>query len=96
MTGDRTLAKLRPVTSIRGHGSAENQGFGSPLDYVYKTHDGVQAKNLTDCTVKAEYPDVFQSLGRLKDSYSMEIDESVRRVVHAPGRVPVPVREKET
>ena len=44
--------------------------------------------------VKAEYQDVFQGLGRLKDSYSIEIDESVRPVVHAPRRVPVPVREK--
>ena len=65
-----------------------------PLDYIYNTHEGVQAKKLTDCTVKAEYPDVFQGLGRLKDSYSIEIDESVRPVVHAPRRVPVPVREK--
>ena len=37
---------------------------------------------------------MFQGLGRLKDSYSIEIDESVRPVVHAPRRVPVPVREK--
>ena len=65
-----------------------------PLDYVYNTHEAVQAKKLTDCTVKAEYPDVFQGLGRLKDSYSTEIDESIRPVVHAPRRVPVPVREK--
>ena len=49
---------------------------------------------LSACAVKAEYPDVFQGLGRLKDSYSIEIDESVRPVVHAPRRVPVPVREK--
>ena len=65
-----------------------------PLDYVYNTHEAVQAKTLTACAVKAEYPDVFQGLGRLKDSYSIEIDESVRPVVHAPRRVPVPMREK--
>ena len=61
---------------------------------MYNTHEAVQATKLTDSTVKAEYPDVFQGLGRLKDSYSIEIDESVRPVVHAPRRVPVPVREK--
>ena len=33
-------------------------------------------------------------MGRLKDSFSIEIDESVRPVVHAPRRVPVPVRER--
>ena len=65
-----------------------------PLDYVYNTHEAVQAKKITACAVKAEYPDVFQGLGRLKDSYSIEIDESVRPVVHAPRRVPVPMREK--
>ena len=61
---------------------------------MYNTYEAVQAKKLTDCAVKAEYPDVFQGLGRLKDSYSIETDESVRPVVHAPRRVPVPVREK--
>ena len=61
---------------------------------MYNTHEAVQATKLTDCTVKAEYPDEFQGLGRLRDSYSIEIDESVRPVVHAPRRVPVPVREK--
>ena len=51
---------------------------------------------VTMITMKGEYPDVLQGLcmGRLKDSYSIEIDESVRPVVHAPRRVPVPVREK--
>ena len=57
---------------------------------MYNTHEAVQAKKLTACAVKAECPDVFQGLGRLKDSYSIEIDESVRPV----RRVPVPVREK--
>ena len=61
---------------------------------MYSTHEAVQAKKLTESTVKAEYPDVFQGLGRLKDSYSIEIDESVRPVVHAPRRIPVPVHEK--
>ena len=53
---------------------------------MYNTHEAVQAKKLTDCAVKAEYPDVFQGLGRLKDNYSIEIDESVRPVVHVPVR----------
>ena len=28
--------------------------------------------------------DVFQGLGRLKDSYSIQIDDYIRPVVHAP------------
>ena len=44
--------------------------------------------------MKAEYADVFRGLGRLKDSYSIEIDDSIRPVVHAPRRIPVPMRNK--
>ena len=44
--------------------------------------------------MKAEYADVFQGLGRLKDSYSIEIDDFIRPVVHAPRRIPVPMRNK--
>ena len=44
--------------------------------------------------MKAEYADVFQGLGRLKDSYSIEIDDSIRPVVHAPRRIPVQMRNK--
>ena len=139
VTGDRSLAKLRPVKTVivTYNGTREkalgqsklsvvrkgvkhrlvfndlqgtytpilsldaSEGMGvlkikdsDPLDYVYNTHEAVQAKKLTDCTMKAEYPDVFQGLGRLKDSYSIETDESVRPVVHTPRRVLAPVREK--
>ena len=62
-----------------------------PLDYVCTVNE---SSKLTDINVKAEYADVFQGLGRLKDSYSMQIDDSIRPVVHAPRRVPVPMRNK--
>ena len=88
--------KYTPILSLD---ASEGMGVlkikdSDPLNYVYNTHEAVKAKKLTACAVKAEYPDVFQGLERLKDSYSIEIDESVRPVVHAPRRVPVPVREK--
>ena len=44
--------------------------------------------------MKAEYADVFRGLGRLKDSYSIQIDDSIKPVVHAPRRVPVLIRNK--
>ena len=44
--------------------------------------------------MKAEYADVFQGLGRFKNSYSIQIDDSIRPVVHPPRRVPVPMRNK--
>ena len=88
--------KYTPILSLDA-----SQGTGvlkikdsDPLDYVYNTHEAVQAKKLTACAVIAEYADVFQGLGRLNDSYSIEIDESVRPAVHVPRRVPAPVREK--
>ena len=88
--------KYTPIVSLD---ASEGMGMlkikdSDPLDYVYSTHEAVQANKLTECTVKAEYSDVFHDLGMLKDSYSIEIDESVRPVVHAPRRLPVPVREK--
>ena len=88
-----TYTPILSLDASEGMGVLKIQD-SDPLDYVYYTHEAVQAKKLTDCTVKAEYPDVFQGLGRLKDSYSIDIDESVRPVVHAPRRVPVLVREK--
>ena len=92
--------KYRLVFSVlQGKYTPEDMGVlkikdSDILDYVYNTHEAVQAKKLTACALKTEYPDVFQGLGRLKDSYSIEIDESVRPVVYAQRRVPVPVREK--
>ena len=62
-----------------------------PLDYVCTVNE---SSKLTEINVKAEYVDVFQGLGRLKDSYQMQIDDSIRPVVHAPRRVPVPIRNK--
>ena len=44
--------------------------------------------------VLTEYGDVFKGLGRLKDTYTIQIDECVRPVVHAPRRVPVPLSEQ--
>ena len=37
---------------------------------------------------------MFRGLGRLKDSYSIEIDDSIRPVVNAPRHIPVPMRKK--
>ena len=58
--------KYTPILSLD---ASEGMGVlkikdSDPLDYVYNTHEAVQAKKLTACAVKAEYPDVFQGLGR--------------------------------
>ena len=44
--------------------------------------------------VLTEYGDVFKGLGRSKDTYTIQIDESVKPAVYAPRRVPVPLREQ--
>ena len=62
-----------------------------PLDYVCTLNE---SSKLTEINVKAEYADVFRGLGMFKDSYSIEIDDSIRPVVHAPRRIPVPMRNK--
>ena len=62
-----------------------------PLDYVLTVNESIK---LTEINVKVEYADVFQGLGKLKDSYAIEIDESIRALVHAPRRIPVPMRNK--
>ena len=53
-----------------------------------------RVEQTNEINVKAEYADVFQGLGRLKDSYSIQIDDFIRPVVHDPRRVPVPMRNK--
>ena len=136
ITGDTTLAKLRPVhtTIVTYVGTREkalgqcklsverkgikhrivfnvlqgkytpilsldaSEGMGllkfkdcDPLDYVCYANE---ESKLTEENLKAEFADVFDGLGKLQNSYSIQIDDSVRAVVHAPRRVPVPMREK--
>ena len=136
ITGDTTLAKLRPVhtTIVTYVGTREkalgqckllverkgikhrivfnvlqgkytpilslddSEGMGllkikdcDPLDYVCYANE---ESKLTEEILKAEFADVFAGLGKLQNSYSIQIDDSVRAVVHAPRRVPVAMREK--
>ena len=62
-----------------------------PLDYVCTV---TESSKLTEINVKAEYADVFQGLGRFKDSYSIQIEDSIRPVFHASRRALVPMRNK--
>ena len=85
--------KYTPILSLDA-----SEGMGllkikdcDPLDYVCTVNE---SSKLTEIDLKAEYADVFRGLGRLKDSYSIEIDDSIRPVVHAPRRIPVPMRNK--
>ena len=85
--------KYTPILSLDA-----SEGMGllkikdcDPLDYVCTVNE---SSKLTEINLKAEYADVFQGLGRLKDRYSNQIDDSIRPVVHAPRRVPVPMRNK--
>ena len=85
--------KYTPVISLDASG-----GMGllkikdcDTFDYVCTVNE---SSKLTEINVKAGYADVFQGLGRLKDSYSIQIDDSIRPVVHAPRRIPVPMRNK--
>lgn len=86
--------KYTPILSL-----AASEGMGllkihdcDSLDSVYSVC--ATTAGLTANDVLAEYADVFKGVGRLKDTYTIQIDESVRPVVHAPRRVPVPLREQ--
>ena len=86
-------SKYTPILSLdasEGMGLLKIKDY-DPLDYVCTVND---SSKLTEINVKAEYADVFQGLGRLKDSYSIQIDDSIRPVVHSHRRVPVPMRNK--
>ena len=41
-----------------------------------------------------EYSDVFEGLGCTDGLYHMEVDETVRPVVHPPRKVPVALRDR--
>ena len=40
-----------------------------------------------------EYSDVFEGLGCMDGLYHMEVDKTVRPVVHPPRKVPVALRD---
>lgn len=49
---------------------------------------------LTADQLKKEYPDVFEGTGLLEGKYHIELDTSVRPVVHPPRKVPVALKQK--
>ncbi|XP_035679930.1 uncharacterized protein K02A2.6-like [Branchiostoma floridae] len=44
-------------------------------------------------SIKQEYSDVFQGIGRLPSEYRIKVDPNVEPVVHAPRKFPVSLRE---
>ena len=85
--------KYTPILSLD---ASEGMGLqkikdSDPLNYVCTVKE---SSKLTEINVKAESADVFRGLGRLKDSYSIQIDDSIRPVVYAPRRIPFPMRNK--
>ena len=53
-------------------------------------HDNTTASASSD--VFQEYPDVFEGIGCLEGSYHIEIDPTVKPVIHPPRRVPVTLK----
>lgn len=44
--------------------------------------------------ILCEYPDVFQGLGCLSGEHTIQIDPSVKPVIHPPRKVPLAIRDK--
>ncbi|XP_019614733.1 PREDICTED: uncharacterized protein K02A2.6-like [Branchiostoma belcheri] len=61
---------------------------GSKPRLIQSTH----SKALTKESLLEVYPDVFSGLGRLPGKCHLEVDESVKPVVHPPRRVPVAMK----
>ena len=54
----------------------------------------VQRIDVIDDEVLAEYPDVLEGLGSMKEDYMIRADQSVRPVVHATRKVPAALRDR--
>ena len=46
---------------------------------------------LTLNAIKQQYGEVFQGLGEMEQEYEIQLDDSVRPVVHPPRKVPIAV-----
>ena len=66
------------VDSVTQSNPSTNPAIKSPLD---------------NTDILKEYADVFEGLGCLEGAYHIEIDPSVKPVIHPPRRVPVTLRE---
>lgn len=72
------------------------------MDLVRVQHQSIMAVNTevqlsSQCPlsieeVSKEYPNVFQSTGKLQGQYKLEIEENAKPVVHPPRRVPVALK----
>ena len=68
----------------------------SESETVNAVNDNVQTAHivLTRDQILKEYSDVFEGLGCMDGPYHMELDETVKSVVHPPRKVPVALRDR--
>ena len=68
----------------------------SESETVNAVNDNVQTAHivLTRDQILKEYSDVFEGLGCMDGPYHMELDETVKSVVHPPRKVPVTLRDR--
>ena len=68
----------------------------SEPETVNAVNDKVQTAHtvLTRDQILKEYSDVFEGLGCMDGPYHMELDETVKPVVHPPRKVPVALRDR--
>ncbi|VDI47522.1 Hypothetical predicted protein [Mytilus galloprovincialis] len=69
------------------------------MNLVTINYDNIQALDineisLSEKSVFRQYKDVFDGTGCLPGTYRLEIDETVRPVVHPPRKIPVALRDK--
>lgn len=62
--------------------------------YQISCSDAVRAHNSTVDSIVQRFPDVFKGLGCLPYTYTIQLKEDAEPVIHAPRRIPAPLRER--
>ncbi|KAI4891972.1 hypothetical protein NFI96_009139, partial [Prochilodus magdalenae] len=62
--------------------------------YQISYSEAVRPHNSTVDSVVQRFPDVFKGLGCLPYTYKIQLKEDAQPVIHAPRRIPAPLRER--
>ncbi|KAL1264137.1 hypothetical protein QQF64_004492 [Cirrhinus molitorella] len=88
--------RMKPLKVVpKGHDSVLGDKASEDLGLVKRVYNVQDAK--TQDKVKSlvkQFPDIFEGFGVLPFTYKIQLKEDAKPVVHAPRRVPAPLRDK--
>ena len=88
LLGDETCLELNLI-KVMASGISESETVNAVNDKVQTVHIF-----LTRDQILKEYGDVFEGLGCMDGPYHMELDDTVKPVVHPPRKVPLALRDR--